>query len=885
MKKKIIAVILTVLMMLTFVGTIIVNAATDYASTSFESEEAKLENMKLAKTSPNGVLQLYYDENSGEIALKNIKTGDVLLSNPYDISKFSVSNQEKHKYLSQVILDFKVISSDIGISYNSYQDSTLCNQMKITATDNGLSVEYEFGEEKEILLIPLEISEETLNSILGKIENEKDKNNLRNSYIDIGKERNGYKIYRFNTAIAVVTKRKRAKIIEDTGFTFEEMYAEYEKIGYVFEKTEVPKFNLTLEYELTDDGLKASIDTATINYDMSKYYITSLIVLPYFGASAKTDIGYNFIPDGSGALIRFEDILAKNNIDNVSGQIYGSDYAYHKVIAKNNQQVVLPVYGQSNTTKGRGFFAVIEDGDALATIISAPSAIYNSIYSSFNLLAIDSYDLADSFSSGVTNSSIVTVRAEDIYRGKCTINFTMLTTEEKAETAGLEKWYENSYVGMATCYRDYLTSNGSMNKITNPTDKTKLFLEVLGSVKYQDKILTFPVTLNKPLTTFEDIKTIHKELSAAGVGNMSFILTGFANEGLRQTKYPSKLKWTRVLGGNGGFNDILSYAKENGVEIAPNVDFVYKKGDYFAFSGLSNKKNATHTLDGRYTTKRVYDAAMQMFMRMGGISISAGSYETIYYKFYSSISGYENLEYLAPRTLSSDVNSDFDDKDFYTRQASMQKTVEMLSMLNGSNGNKGYSLIGDKGNAYAIPYYKSFIDVSLDSSQVFSASESVPFIGMVFHGSITFAGNAINTEGDESYAFLKSLENGSSLYFTLAVQNVELLKNFITTSKYYSVKYETWKNKIISMYEEYNSLMKNKQDQYITDHEFLNTEYGFDVTRAEDGAKLDDSKIVRVEYENGEGFILNYNIFAVKVVYNGVTYNMEPFSYATYTRS
>lgn len=885
MKKKIIAVILTVLMMLTFVGTITVNAATDYASKDFESEEAKLENMKLAKTSPNGDLQLFYDENSGEIALKNAKTGDVLLSNPYNVSKFNVSNLEKYNYLSQLIITYKVISTEIEHTYYSYKDASLCDQMTVTVTENGISVHYILGEEKEILLLPLVVSEETLNSIIDKIEKESEKRSIRNSYIKSREQKNGYTVYELSESVSVTNQVKRAKIIENTGFTFEDMYAEYEKIGYVFEKTEVPTFDITLDYILTDDGLTASVDASSFTYDMSKYYITSLMVLPYFGASEKSDIGYNFLPDGSGTLVRFEDVLSKKTTDNISGQIYGVDYAYHKITVSNGQQVVFPVFGQANTTKGRGFFAVIENGDALATVVSAPTNLFNATYASFNMLASDSFDLSDSFSSGVTSNKLVNVRADDIYRGKCTIKYTMLTTKEKAEAAGLEKWYENSYVGMAAYYRNYLTSNGSMSKITNPTDKTKLFLEVLGSVKTQEKVLTFPVMVNKALTTFDDIKTIHKELSAAGVGNMSFILTGFANGGLTDAKYPSKIKWQRVLGGNGGFNDILSYAKENGIEIAPNVDFVYKRGDYFAFSGLSNKKNATKTLDGRYTTKRIYNAATQTLMRMGGISISAGSYENVYYKFYASISGYENLEYLAPLTLSSDVNSDLDKKDFYTRQASMEKTVEMLKFLSGLNENKGYTLIGEKGNAYAIPYYKSFINVSLESSKVFSASESVPFVGMVLHGSITFAGEAINTEGDESYAFLKALENGSNLYYTLAVQNVELLKNFMSTSKYYSVKYETWKNKIISMYEEYNYLMKNKQDQYITEHEFLNAKYGFDVTREDDGAELNDSNIVRVEYENGEGFILNYNIFAVKVVYNGVTYYMEPLSYATYTRS
>ena len=215
----------------------------------------------------------------------------------------------------------------------------------------------------------------------------------------------------------------------------------------------------------------------------------------------------------------------------------------------------------------------------------------------------------------------------------------------------------------------------------------------------------------------------------------------------------------------------------------------------------------------------------------------------------------------------------------------MENTVEMLKKLTGENGNNAYTLIGDKGNAYALPYFKSLLNVSLESSRVLTESESVPFIGMVLHSSVNFAGNAINMEGDERYAFLKSLENGSSLYYTIAMQNVETLKFNYTYSKYYSVKYETWKDKIIEMYNEYNALMSSKQNQYITEHEFLNTKYGFDVKRAEDGKTLDNSRIVRVEYENGEGFILNYNSYDVTVVYEGTTYNVESLGYIAYSNN
>jgi hypothetical protein len=82
--------------------------------------------------------------------------------------------------------------------------------------------------------------------------------------------------------------------------------------------------------------------------------------------------------------------------------------------------------------------------------------------------------------------------------------------------------------------------------------------------------------------------------------------------------------------------------------------------------------------------------------------------------------------------------------------------------------------------------------------------------------------------------------------------------------------------------------MASKQTSYITDHEFLNTSEGgsrYTVYRNDEtkGA-LENSRVVRVQYDNGEGFFLNYNSdYSVKIVYNGVSYEVPALGYAAYT--
>ena len=248
------------------------------------------------------------------------------------------------------------------------------------------------------------------------------------------------------------------------------------------------------------------------------------------------------------------------------------------------------------------------------------------------------------------------------------------------------------------------------------------------------------------------------------------------------------------------------------------------------------------------------------------------------------------MDNIAVTTLGYELDSDFNKKDFEFRTETLTNTVNMLAKLSGKvQSSTTYKLLVEKGNAYSYDYVSYITKASLDSSRRRVESEAVPFSGMVLHGSIVFAGNALNMEGDANYTFLKSLENGANLYFTIAYENVEYLKLDWNFNEYYSVSYDLWKDYIIAKYSEYKSVMGSKLNSYIVDHQFLNTsktDGSYTICRNDTKGAIENSTVVRVEYENGEGFFLNYNAdFAVEITYGGSTYVVEPLSYKTYTNN
>ncbi len=906
MKKRIISFILAVMMVITTIGTMIVGAADiNYYSDVFNNKEEKLATMKPVVKSENGLYELYYDDYSGEMAIKNLKTGNITLSNPYDASQKKLTDAEKGRLLSQVYLNFTTISTNSLATKYSYLDGALLGQNQYTPTKTGLKVHYILGEKIRDFLCPLKISVEDMNKLLSQIEDEQIKADILSSY-------SKYDISEFtiqgmiDQAIAtypicetvpiyvivpsIVETRK--KELEDyfkkyTDYTYEKLYADYEKVrdekDTFYNKedvTEKPYFEFDVTYDLTNEGLLATLDASSIKYDAKLYYINTISILPHFDSATRDDKGYMFMPDGSGTLYRFEDIKAKNSKATVTMSMYGTDYAYYQVSEKNTEQYTMPIFGLVNSSKeyNNGYFAIIEKGDALATLSAVFTEYYNSAYASFKIVPSDVYDLADAFSSGTTKSNAITIVGNNHYKGKCQVRYVLLSDE----AYGIDGLYDASYMGMAKYYRDYLNKNGTLNKLTkDDIDEkyVKLFLEVFGSIEVDDTFLTFPIRTNKALTTFNDVKNIRNELYGYGVGNVSFILKGFANGGISST-YPTDISWQSDVGGKDGLAELLKDAKEKGYVIAPELDFSYSYKSK-TFSAYSNSDHAVKTLDNRYTTKRVYYAATQTFERTGGVAVSSGAFEYLYSKFYSDVEEYE-LTTLAVRTLGSDLNSDFNKDKFIDRETAKNNVVNLFKTLKGNNQKKGFNLVVDIGNSYAIPYASAVLGASLDSSRIAYASEAVPFMGIVYHASVEFAGNALNMEGDSKYMFLKALENGASLYYTIAKQNIEYLKFDEDFNKYYSINYDHLRDTIINTYDEYNKLMKDKQDLYIVKHEFMNADEGYNVIRDDDGKAISNSFVVLVVYEDGTGFILNYNDYSVTVEFEGKTYKIDGLGYARY---
>ncbi len=873
------------------------NSSYDGRKTKFTSEENRLNAMKLQYTDPEKDFELYADEISGEVALKDKSTGDVLFTTPYSLAEDTrVSTKLKSEMLSQVIINYSSVSGSSG-TYNSFSHAALLNQISIRKLKGGIRVEYSIGQEESRILLPMAITESRFKTMLLEPLLEQfplTGDEVKDASTPYAKLNAWYSMYtQFNSKVEEypILKQKNLYILHGNingrekkelesiikrycpEYTFEELDKDHKEVGYTGSDTAPANFKMALEYYITDVGVEVRFPANGLTFDESNYQLTDITLLKFMGAGTNEYEGYTFFPDGSGAIVRFEDT---DGYYNRGGKVYGTDYAYQEIGNANQEVFRMPVFGVVETatktgkvasingtqpkTHSTGYLAIITEGDALAEIYTnhdGDAVIYNSTYCKLAPRPQDQYNLAEAIS--ISGSDKFTVVSDRKYTDSFRINYIMLTGA--SGTSSNRTYYDATYVGMAKAYRDFLEKKGDIHRLTeeNVKDDIPLYIEAFGVTETDETVLSIPVTVKKALTSFENLKAMTTELQNASITNINYRLTGFTNGGMSST-IPSKVKFEKVTGGNAGFRDFLTFASEKGVSVYPEFDFAYMT-DSAAFDGFSYKSDAVKTIDDRYTTKRTYDAVLQTFTSTGKICISPSIYRSLFNRFNKSFTALlEGMQtYVSVGTLGSELNSDFDKDDPYNREDAKKYTAETLERLKKQYG----EVMVDAGNAYTIPYASVVLNAPLDSSRYLGVSEAVPFFGMTFHGYVVVAGEPTNMAGDMSYELLKIIENGATLYMMLSYDNVEILKENEALSKYYAIKYDIWKEKLLSSYDEngklvslglydkLNTALKDVQTSLISDHLFVDCKRKLTETEEEninsDAAKKQREQLA--EYE------------------------------------
>ena len=387
----------------------------DYLTAVYASPADKLATMKQKTTKGN--YTIYVDEKSGEVAVKDLSTGQILFTNPYDVGTSTASDSIKSQLLSQIIVKFTDNGRDR--EYTSYEFAAARDQIKVKNIKNGIRVEYTIGREEARRLVPRMITAERFEEMIkGPMEEYygvtyEDAQEIRNEsghplqsasfflckqlafyeYKDLDLCTSDQLKESLLSAFPIVEKfpiyvldpeAKPAEIekIEEViktacpNYSYEELDYDHMLTEYVSDEENPPVFKMALEYTIDEDGFTVRLPANGIRFNESKFQLTNVSVLPYMGAGNNAYEGYTFYPDGSGALFAFEDLVDENTYS-VSSKVYGTDYAYHKLTGTYQQTVRYPVFGIVENT--RYYDCVVSDETLGDTTTTISGVIYDNV--------------------------------------------------------------------------------------------------------------------------------------------------------------------------------------------------------------------------------------------------------------------------------------------------------------------------------------------------------------------------------------------------------------------------------------------------------------------------------------------------------------------------
>ncbi len=589
------------------------------------------------------------------------------------------------------------------------------------------------------------------------------------------------------------------------------------------------------EYTLTDSYLNARIDSARIleyaeykKYKMSKgasresldnikeCILVNINLLPAFGAGISTDKGYLFVPDGSGALINFNNKITLQG--DYEKMVYGDDLSVIKNSSKTNSETVrLPVFG--TVKNGGALLGVIDKGDGAASIRvidTNDTCLYGTVSSKYNyrLATISTLYKDDS----ANKRDIMRVSRVKNNLANYDVRYYCLSGEYA------------DYIGMAQQYRSYLEMEKGLKPIQNlPTLNVNLY----GSADVDATFLGFPYQKQISLTTFKQAIEIVKTLEDQGIDKLSVRYIGWNNFGILNDKPVKNASPLSNLGGNKEFNNLANYLKDKEIPFYPDVDFLQYRT---SGNGMSKNSDSIHTAFGEISYQ--YEFLQSVFINSKvspTVLLTPQKIKTVSDKFLNS---YQKLpvKEIGLGTIGNKYYSNLDSKIGFYRSG----LVDVYQNLLQTYKQKGYDILTEGGNAYAIPYASKVYSTPIYSSGQDLFATDVPFYQIVFHGYVSMTGPS-NIKGFQNkVTFLKAVETGSELLYDGIYADASLLSE-TRYNDLYSTTFGLWKDDAVAKYKEYYGILKKIYNSPITYHKQLS-----------DGVYM-------TTYENGIQVIVNYS--------------------------
>ncbi len=793
------------------------NAYTGETGTEFTpltDSENSVPGMKLA--AENETLKLYTDPKTGEVAVFDRRNGNIFRSNPENADKDPVANKTNKAYLkSQIMIDYFNANRNAG-SYDSWSMSTDRGQMTCESIENGVRFVYGLGEITEIkYYVPFFLNQEWYDAVKEKAT-EKDAKNLARLYPSQNEA--GLWVLTEMARNDNSKKKKADAALQQAGFT-EADYWEMQELGGV-ETAETMFFTVTVDYRLNGDGLDVSIPTDRIE-EKGGGKINRIQLLRFMAAAGTDENGYFVVPDGCGALIRFNN--GKTTVPVYNQYVYGLDpLSADYTVMQNSENSPFPFYGicRENST----VLVSVERGASLCGFTADVAGRTNSWNVCQPVFVVRGSENLSMFGVDGTSADVPVIE-NDLVQENLTVRY-----------AFPDETY-TGYNGVAAYWRERMIREGQLT----PNEEEKdipFFCDVVGGVKTTKHALGFKYLAIEPMTTFAETGDMADELTQLGITRPVINLQGWFNGGYYHDT-PGSVWVLNELGGKKALKALEESISAVGGKLFADVAF--QKVSYIAKhylpdlessryygAGYSVRLGQVNPVTLRQTSSLGYDETVYDLLSPKFLP----RYVEDYLKSFVGTTGAG----ISLRDLGNELHSDKRRTNMISREQAKDIVTEALDSLKKT----GRELMVTGGNDYALAQADYVIDVPMQATMFHIVDEEIPLYQMIVHGSVEYAGTQMNlNSADTRDRLLKAVEYGASCHYMFTEQDATQMK-YTGMNRYYSTAFDLWKEKAAESWAFLNGALAPVSGAFMTGHEKLSND------------------LVRVTYSNGISIWVNY---------------------------
>ena len=653
--------------------------------------------------------------------------------------------------------------------WDSAAECAAYGQMAFERIEDGLRVTYYFGQKQKVYLAPQAIPagrfeqdllprvESTADSaflrrVYGRISlDEVESVQTRDSLLERFPKLEEMDIYVLKNTPSKLELEKIETVLSGIGYTPEDREADQTACGYLDTSSNDQHVKVALEYRLNGDGLTLRVPVSEIE-TTEGLKVTEIEVLRYFGTPENPLDGYAVLPHNSGAVLDFSQAVSPA-VPVYSERVYGDDYGkLAQDRSSETPSVFLPAFGIASPEAP--FVAVIEQNAAVASIrADAPRTSGSPPYVSTRYLLLDSALL----SLDASPENRVPVYPKEAVRDDIVLRYFLLE-----QGAG--------YSEMANTLRRYYRQEQGWTALDS--QEVPFVVETVGAIDVSRPIAGIPRQVTETLTSFRQSLEIAEWFGEAVGRTPDLVLNGWRTGGLR-SQAANRFDPEGKLGGKSGLKALneACAAASSRLYLAADFPYVYRDAwfDGFSVNGDSSKlltSDPAFKPDYRASTYYMDTDGLSAYMlRPDKMRENAQAMNRAMAE--AGITG------VAFPNLGRDLYTDYTNGAVVSRNGMEQTVCELAEEMGG----QGLQLASDGLNAYLAGSAALCYNLPLTAPNHPLLTKEIPWIQMVYSGTVAYTGPPANYAQDLDTLRLKSIETGSGLYAKLFYASNEAVKD------------------------------------------------------------------------------------------------------------